>query len=200
THSPRKKLKPIIKNILTYNNDFPFDVQPVPLRRILAPGEEENLEVENLEVEEERMLLQEQATQSFPNRVPGTLLPRLHSQPGMSLLMIKIDMIGLIDAGQCIDPYITVSVKDLSGIDLNPVQDTPVATRKEDTYIHFREAIFFEFKHYKPKKRFTSTTCFAFMEMDEIKPGPIVIELYKKPADFKRKKLYLHLHQTLHKD
>ncbi|KAM9517743.1 axin interactor, dorsalization-associated protein-like isoform 1-T2 [Salvelinus alpinus] len=76
------------------------------------------------------------------------------------------------------------------------------------------------------------------MEMDEIKPGPIVIELYKKPTDFKRKKLqlltkkptdfkrkklqlltkkptdfkrkklqlltkkplYLHLHQTLHKD
>lgn len=38
-------------------------------------------------------------------------------------------------------------------------------------------AIFFEFKHYKPKKKFTSTKCFAFMEMDEIKPGPIVIEL-----------------------
>lgn len=39
-------------------------------------------------------------------------------------------------------------------------------------------AIFFEFKHYKPKKGFTSTKCFAFMEMDEIKPGPIVIELW----------------------
>lgn len=38
-------------------------------------------------------------------------------------------------------------------------------------------AIFFEFKHYKPKKKFTSTKCFAFMEMDEIKPGPIVVEL-----------------------
>lgn len=111
-------------------------------------------------------------------------------------------------------------------------------------YILPGAAIFFEFKHYKPKKRFTSTKCFAFMEMDEIKPGPIVIELwvnwhvfcfflskwfeeffcvlleiwriyvtflnfrYKKPTDYKRKKLqlltkkqlYLHLHQTLHKD
>lgn len=94
------------------------------------------------------------------------------------------------------------------------MQDTPVATRKEDTYIHFSvdveiqrhveklpkgnidglspfsltfgitsacilpgAAIFFEFKHYKPKKKFTSTKCFAFMEMDEIKAGPIVIEL-----------------------
>ncbi|XP_038840639.1 axin interactor, dorsalization-associated protein-like [Salvelinus namaycush] len=209
----------VINSILTYNRDFAFDVQPVPLRRILAPGEEENLEVE----EEEDAATGAGSPESFPNRVPGTLLPRLPSEPRMSLLTIKIDKIGLKDAGQCIDPYMTVSVKDLSGIDLNPVQDTPVATRKEDTYIHFSvdieiqrhierlpkgAAIFFEFKHYKPKKGFTSTKCFAFMEMDEIKPGPIVIELYKKPTDFKRKTLqlltkkplYLHLHQTLHKD
>ncbi|KAK3506762.1 hypothetical protein QTP70_023935 [Hemibagrus guttatus] len=153
----------------------------------------------------------------------GTLLPRLPSEPGMTLLTLKIERIGLKDAGQCIEPYMTISVRDLDGVELNPVQDTPVSTHKEDTYIHFGvdveiqkhieklpkgAAIFFEFKHYKPKKKFTSTKCFAFMEMDEIKPGPIVIELYKKPTDFKRKKLnlltkkplYLHLHQTLHKD
>ncbi|XP_007255711.2 axin interactor, dorsalization-associated protein [Astyanax mexicanus] len=214
-----KKLEPIIKNILTYNKDFPFDVQPVPLRKILAPGEEENLDVE----EELDAATGAGSTPPFPARVPGTLLPRLPSEPGMTLLTLKIEKIGLKDAGQCIDPYMTISVKDLNGVDLNPVQDTPVAIRKEDTYIHFcvdveiqkhleklpkGAAIFFEFKHYKPKKRFTSTKCFAFMEMDEIKPGPIVIELYKKPTDFKRKKLnlltkkplYLHLHQTLHKD
>ncbi|VFV21895.1 aida_macfa ame: full=axin [Lynx pardinus] len=215
-----KKLEPILKNILTYNKEFPFDVQPVPLRRILAPGEEENLEFED---EEEEGGAGAGSPDSFPARVPGTLLPRLPSEPGMTLLTIRIEKIGLKDAGQCIDPYITVSVKDLNGIDLTPVQDTPVASRKEDTYVHFNvdielqkhvekltkgAAIFFEFKHYKPKKRFTSTKCFAFMEMDEIKAGPIVIELYKKPTDFKRKKLqlltkkplYLHLHQTLHKE
>ena len=43
--------------------------------------------------------------------LPGTLLPRLPSEPGMMLLTIKIEKIGLKDAGQCIDPYITVSVK-----------------------------------------------------------------------------------------
>lgn len=43
--------------------------------------------------------------------LPGTLLPRLPSEPGMTLLTIKIEKIGLKDAGQCIDPYITVSVK-----------------------------------------------------------------------------------------
>ncbi|XP_055772051.1 axin interactor, dorsalization-associated protein-like [Salvelinus fontinalis] len=92
--------------------------------RILAPGEEENLEVE----EEEDAATGAGSPESFPNRVPGTLLPRLPSEPRMSLLTIKIDKIGLKDAGKCIDPYMTVSVKDLSGIDLNPVQDTPVAT------------------------------------------------------------------------
>ena len=55
----------------------------------------------------------------------------------MTLLTIRTEKIGLKDAGQCIDPYITVSVKDLNGIDLTPVQDTPVASRKEDTYVHF---------------------------------------------------------------
>ncbi|GCC19963.1 hypothetical protein chiPu_0018645 [Chiloscyllium punctatum] len=132
-----KTLEPIIKNILSYNKDFPFDVQPVPIRKILAPGEEENLEFE----EEDEAGAGVGSPDLFTTRVPGA-------------------------------------------------------------------AIFFEFKHYKPKKRFTSTKCFAFMEMDEIKAGHIVIELYKKPTDFKRKKLhlltkkplYLHLHQTLHKE
>ncbi|XP_037989429.1 axin interactor, dorsalization-associated protein isoform X2 [Motacilla alba alba] len=174
-----KKLEPILKNILTYNKEFPFDVQPVPLRKILLPGEDEHLEFEE---DDEEGGAGAGSPNSFPARVP-----------------------------------------DLNGIDLTPVQDTPVALRKEDTYVHFNvdieiqkhierltkgAAIFFEFKHYKPKKRFTSTKCFAFMEMDEIKPGAIVIELYKKPTDFKRKKLqlltkkplYLHLHQTLHKE
>ncbi|KAL1789547.1 axin interactor, dorsalization-associated protein [Sigmodon hispidus] len=172
-----KKLEPILKNILTYNKEFPADVQPIPLKRILAPGEEENLEFEE---DEESGGAGAGPPDSYSARVPGTLLPRLPSEPGMTLLTIGIEKIGLKGAGQCIDPYITVSVKDLNGIDLTPVQDTPVASRKEDTYVHFNVdielqkhiekltkcvALFFEFKHYKPKKKFTSTKCFAFMEM-----------------------------------
>lgn len=38
-------------------------------------------------------------------------------------------------------------------------------------------AIFFEFKHYKPKKATVSTRCWAFMERDEIKEGTAVLEL-----------------------
>lgn len=58
---------------------------------------------------------------SFSARVPDTLLVRLYSEPGMTLLTIRIENIGLKDAGQNTDPYIIVSVKDLSGIDLTPV-------------------------------------------------------------------------------
>ncbi len=38
--------------------------------------------------------------------------------------------------------------------------------------------IFFEFKHYKPKKKIVSTKCWSFMERDEVKEGDIAIELY----------------------
>lgn len=38
-------------------------------------------------------------------------------------------------------------------------------------------AIFFEFKHYKPKKERISTRCFSFMELDEIRDGPISLEM-----------------------
>jgi len=38
-------------------------------------------------------------------------------------------------------------------------------------------AIFFELKHYKPKKNIISTKCFAFMEQDELRSGDACIEL-----------------------
>lgn len=58
---------------------------------------------------------------SFSARVPGTLLLRLQSEPGTTLLTIRIENIGLKDAGRYTDPYIIVSMKDLNGIDLTPV-------------------------------------------------------------------------------
>lgn len=38
-------------------------------------------------------------------------------------------------------------------------------------------SIFFEFKHFKPKKNMISTKCWAFMEKDEIKEGSVALEL-----------------------
>lgn len=34
-----------------------------------------------------------------------------------------------------------VTFADINGIDLTPVQDTPMASRKEDTYVHFNVEI-----------------------------------------------------------
>jgi len=48
-----------------------------------------------------------------------------------------------------------------------------------------------------------SCKCYCFMEMDEVRPGPVTLEVYKKPAIYKRSKkpvllsvkpFYLHLH------
>lgn len=148
----------------------------------------------------------------------GSLVRRKETMPGYSYLTISIDKIGLKDPQDYIDPAITVSVKNLLGKDLEAVQITPVASERETSYIVFGNeveihspleempsgaAIFFEFKHYKPKKGITSTRCFSFMEMDEVKPGKSFLEIYKKPTDFRRKKLSLlsvkplYLHLTL---
>lgn len=68
-------------------------------------------------------------------------------------------------------------------------------------------AVFFEFVHYKPKKRKKSCRCWALLEMDEVPPSggsALVLELYQKPKDptrkrinlFTVKELYLHVHLT----
>ena len=88
--------------------------------------------------------------------------------------------------------YISSVYIDLLGKDLEAVQITPVASERETSYIVFGNevdihspleempsgaAIFFEFKHYKPKKGITSTRCFSFMEMDEVKSGKSFLEM-----------------------
>lgn len=151
----------------------------------------------------------------------NSLLPRLAAEKGETLITVKIEKIGLKNASSHIDPYFIVTCKDIAGVDLCKSQKTPTAMRRDDTFLYFgidveiqicvermprNAAVFFELKHYKPQKRATSSKCFAFMEQDELKAGPCVIELYRKPIDYKRKKLalltskplYLHLNLSLH--
>ncbi|XP_078000787.1 axin interactor, dorsalization-associated protein B-like [Glandiceps talaboti] len=237
-----KRVESVLQGLLSRSQpEFPVSVPSTPLRPppMLEKGEINDLDVEDEEEEEEEEVSNLGATggskssggsstiTSIRSSVPtssyrsGNLLPRIPHEPGMTLLTIRIEKIGLKGAASHVDPFFTVSVKDLSGVDVTSVQETPVAISKEDLYINFDTelevqkpieklpkgtAIFFEFKHYKPKKKFTSTKCFAFMELDEIRNGACVIELYKKPTDFKRKKLslltskqlYLHLFLILH--
>eukprot|EP00051_Salpingoeca_urceolata_P027499 m.481752 g.481752 ORF g.481752 m.481752 type:complete len:315 (+) comp22309_c0_seq1:207-1151(+) len=134
----------------------------------------------------------------------GSLLPKKVFHSGTSV-MVRIEKIKLKDPLQYIEPFVTLSVKDVNGVDLTAPQDTPV-TKSRDEFIHFNQdvhlqlpleqlpegcAVFFEFKHYKPKKRKISTKCWCFLELDELKNGKVPLELYAKPTDFKRKKLHL---------
>lgn len=150
----------------------------------------------------------------------GTLLPKPLPIPGKTLLSVTIKKIDLKDASQYLDPFITVSVRDSNAIPLSASQDTPSASRKTDSEIYFGKivhiqkaveslppgfAIFFEFKHYKPKKKNISTKCWSIIEHDELNDGDIALEIYKKPTDYNRnsvrllsiKPYYLHLHLSL---
>ncbi|XP_065176000.1 axin interactor, dorsalization-associated protein-like [Sycon ciliatum] len=141
---------------------------------------------------------------------------------GKTLLTIRLDRIGLKDAPQHIDPFFSVLVRDVTGTDRATPQRTSVAIGRSDLYLRFEMdiyidipleefpqdcAIFFELNHYKQKKGKHSTRCFAFLEHDEFKPGEKALELYKKPTNFKRRKLslltvkplYLHLDLQLTK-
>lgn len=143
------------------------------------------------------------------------LLPTPHKKisHGGTFLTIKIEKIGLKDAQVYVDPFISVSVKDSEGEDLTAVQHTPASYHVADKHliydmnVHIQKpleefgedfAVFFEFKHYKEDKDKVSTRCFSFIEKDEIKEGASAIELYKKPVDYKRKKLYLFTEKPLY--
>ncbi|KAL4237773.1 hypothetical protein ACF0H5_002485 [Mactra antiquata] len=202
-----QKIENTLQNLLKQRSkDFPVDVVAAQLTDRKSSLPTHQYQLPELDNDEERQPLRER----------GSLLPEPVSLIGKPVLTIRILKIGLKDAKQYIDPYISVYVKDNQGADLTTHQDTPITTSKEDTYIVFNVevhiqktldslppgyAIFFEFKHYKPKKGCVSTRCWAFMEKDEIKEGSTILELYKKPANYKRKNLqlftvkplYLHL-------
>uniref|UniRef100_A0A915JMU8 C2 Aida-type domain-containing protein n=1 Tax=Romanomermis culicivorax TaxID=13658 RepID=A0A915JMU8_ROMCU len=148
------------------------------------------------------------------------LPPCVDKKTGQTYCTITIDKIGLKDADSYVDPFITISVKDNEGRDLTPIQNTKPSYYTEGKYIIYKVdiyiqksleelpkgyAIFFEFNHFKERKKRVSTRCYSFVEADEIKNGPVVCELYKKPPDYTRKKLqlftekplYLHLLFTL---
>ncbi|KAF7694298.1 hypothetical protein HF521_008051 [Silurus meridionalis] len=64
----------------------------------------------------------------FPPNFPGPFLPGLY-HPLALCFHLHMDPTDRLLLHHC-NP-------DLDRVDLNPVQDTPVSTRKEDTYIHF---------------------------------------------------------------
>lgn len=204
-----KKLTPVLDDLFRRDIHFPLDVK--------AGGfaQESNVvgdfeESDNQESHEEK--------ESTMN--PQTTHPR-----GTTTLRVTIDKIGLKDAQTYIEAHMTVSVVDPTGSRVLEQIDTGNSNRMKPYYVTFQESVnvstpletfqqghtlFFEFKHYKPKKRKVSTRCFTFMEFEEIEKyangqTTACLELYKKPTDFTRKrinlftikKLYLHVQVSI---
>mmetsp|Transcript_18917 Transcript_18917/g.30744 ORF Transcript_18917/g.30744 Transcript_18917/m.30744 type:complete len:294 (+) Transcript_18917:67-948(+) len=165
--------------------------------------------------------------EKFDENAQNDLLPPPKDvRSGQQTISILIESIGLKDAPTYIDPFVTVSLVSKTGISKERTQNTKKSNRVEGKHVIFGQtvhiqtpldsiscgdAIFFEFKHYKPKKKYISTRCFTFMEYDEIeaaqKQKVTKLELYKKPTSFQRKnlslfsvkKLYLNVSVITHK-
>ncbi|KAF5825798.1 cytoskeletal adhesion-domain-containing protein [Dunaliella salina] len=165
---------------------------------------------------------EESTDTSSSNKDNGTLRGRPQNlQPGDTVLRIHIQKWGFKDATLFQQPRVVLSVRDEQGEVLEAVQETPVSKGGTHQYIFFDHtvysqtainrlpsgsAIFFEFKHWKEREKKKSCKAYSFLEMDELKDGPAILEAYKKPPNFKRNKqpsllttkpLYLHLHLTL---
>jgi len=161
-----------------------------------------------------------------PNTRPvagaGTLRAQpTNLKPGDETLSVFIEKWGFKDgASKFRDPQVVVSVRNMNGDPVEAVQETPVPRGQgaaNQNYVFFEKwvhiqttlnklgskcAIFFEFRHYKPDKKKRSIKSYCMLEMDEIRSGPIQLEIYKKPANYKRnrdpsllsvKPFYLHL-------
>jgi hypothetical protein len=133
---------------------------------------------------------------------------------GGTVVCLRVEKVGLKDAQDYIDPFMTILVAD-PRTNLLDTHDTPCGAERKATHVMFNHqvylnvsyedlqiqqaAIFFEFKHYKPKKKKVSTRCWAFMELNELKfDEEIVLELYHKPTDLTKKRLKLHTEKQLY--
>mmetsp|Transcript_41965 Transcript_41965/g.111802 ORF Transcript_41965/g.111802 Transcript_41965/m.111802 type:complete len:226 (+) Transcript_41965:1217-1894(+) len=138
------------------------------------------------------------------------LYPAKQPSKGKSYLSLRVHKVGLKDYDEYVEPFISVVVCDKRGRVLE-TQNTPVAYKREkadhlerggylvfDQTVHLQtqlehiyegnSGIFFELKHWKDGKKKTSCRCWALVERDEIEDGEHSMELYKKPADYRRRK------------
>eukprot|EP00284_Hemiselmis_tepida_P009591 CAMPEP_0174915632 /NCGR_PEP_ID=MMETSP1355-20121228/1232_1 /TAXON_ID=464990 /ORGANISM="Hemiselmis tepida, Strain CCMP443" /LENGTH=339 /DNA_ID=CAMNT_0016160549 /DNA_START=42 /DNA_END=1061 /DNA_ORIENTATION=+ len=137
---------------------------------------------------------------------PDGARPADKPKPHSRSVGFQVGKIGFKDENlQLVDP--TISAYVVAGGKVTGVQvDTSPAQKHQAKYFIFDEAIkmtqsleaiapgsaiVFEFKHFKKDKNKMSTKCWCFLEREDLKNGPAVLELYKKPVDPKRKKLSL---------
>mmetsp|Transcript_14744 Transcript_14744/g.36779 ORF Transcript_14744/g.36779 Transcript_14744/m.36779 type:complete len:300 (-) Transcript_14744:97-996(-) len=204
-----KAIKVHMKDIIVTDASFPLAwLKPESILGVTPTEDEPEPEQEQYERDDGPL----------PNRTDGTLRgPPTNARRGDLLLSVFIEKWGFKDTTAFVEPRVVVSVRDKAGESVEAIQETPVAKSNTHTHVFFENtvyiqtplnklahgsAIFFEFRHWKAKKQKKSCKAYCFMEMDEIKSGPVTLEIYKKPADYGRKKapgllsvkpLYLHL-------
>lgn len=185
--------------------DFPIVIASSSIRQ-LQPRESES-------VFENDMLISPKASSRFQvdkkNR-GGTLLPPpKFLAPGDVTMSVDIIMIELINPQQYDKPIMTISVVADDGTCVS-TQDTPPSTKVTSSGITFNNvahiqesvsdfnqhnySIFFEFRHWKSKKKINSVKCFSFLELRDITKRAnkqTSLELYKKPTDFLKRKVTL---------
>eukprot|EP00798_Chlamydomonas_sp_ICE-L_P032541 gene32541-17258_t len=220
-----KDVKPYMKEIIVTDSEFP----------LAGLDPEAILGVDPIEDNTPEMLMDTgMGEMEYEDEVEGPGVPgdrfgqdgTLRGPPGElkrgdTVLAIFIEKWGLKLAQPFVDPRVLVSVRGPRGDSLETLQETPIAKRTTHTYCFFENTvyiqtplnqlpdgagIFFEFRHWKAKKHKKSVWCYCFLEMDEIKNGPITLEVYRKPANYQRNKnpelltvkaLYLHLDLVL---
>jgi len=132
--------------------------------------------------------------------------------PGNTFAKLSIDRIGLKDAPVYVDPFLEITLVDGEGQCLEQSQRTAPSFDRAPTFVRFStdvfiqtpigslpegSAIFFEFKHYKPKKKMISTRCYAFLPAEHLQDGSHQLKLYRKPTQWRRKKLKGHTKKPL---
>mmetsp|Transcript_37371 Transcript_37371/g.83169 ORF Transcript_37371/g.83169 Transcript_37371/m.83169 type:complete len:296 (+) Transcript_37371:122-1009(+) len=206
-----KSIKPFMKDMIISDATFPLSgIKPETILGVgpITPG---------VTTEQTRPDFEEPAGSS-----DGTLRgPPTSVKRGDTTLTVFIEKWGLKDATPYEEVRVVTSVRDENGDVLEAVQETPIGKRTNSNYFFFENtvyiqtplnrlpnnaAIFFEFRHWKAKKQKKSCKCYCYLEMDEIRSGPVTLEVYKKPPNYNRKKkpsllsikpFYLHLDLTV---
>ena len=147
------------------------------------------------------------------------------TRQGDIVLTLHIAKMGFKDVGIFNSPRLVVSIVDSNGVIIEQPEEVKAIEASEPFHVVFNQDLhfntpmrliendfgfFFEFKHFKQKKKKVSTKAWCFLELDEINGDSgkeICLEIYKKPTDFSRKTfnllsvkpLYLHIRVDMHR-
>ena len=147
------------------------------------------------------------------------------TRQGDILLTLYVSKMGFKDVSNFTDPTMTISIVDSNGVIIEQPEEIKGSEISKPNHVLFNQEVhfntpmrliendfgfFFEFKHFKAKKKKVSTKAWCFLELDEIKGESgkeIYLEIYKKPTDFTRKTfnllsvkpLYLHIRVDIYR-